>query len=140
MVVNGEKAQVIRADERRASELRYGRGAVERIVDAAMGASKVDLHVNRIRAGSQPGPYHLHSEAENVYLVVSGDVVVRIDGADHRLAPGDAAFIPPGVPHSATNVGASDAELIEIYAPATVDFVEVDELEAPTEQGDSTDG
>lgn len=120
-------ARVVRVSERRASELRYGRGSVERIVDGEVGARLVDLHVNRIRAGSAPGPYHLHASAENAYLVVSGEVVVRIDGKDHRLGPGDAAFIPPGVPHSATNVGTADAELIEIYAPADVDFVEVTE-------------
>lgn len=123
------RATLIRADERRASELRYGRGSVDRIVDAEIGAAAVDLHVNRIRAGSAPGPYHLHTASENVYLVLSGDVVVRIDGVDHSLSAGDAAFIPPGVPHSATNVGSTDAELIEIYAPAAVDFVEVADSE-----------
>lgn len=119
--------RVIRRADRRSSQLRYDRGAVDKIVDGVVGADHVDLHINRIRAGSAPGPYHLHTTSENVYLVVSGDVIVRIDGEDHRLAPGDAAFIPPGVPHSATNAGATDAELIEIYAPADVDFVEVDE-------------
>jgi mannose-6-phosphate isomerase-like protein (cupin superfamily) len=127
------EVRVVRVAERRASELRYGRGSVERIVDGEIGARLVDLHVNRIRAGSAPGPYHLHTSAENAYLVVSGEVVVRVDGEDHRLGPGDAAFIPPGVPHSATNVGDTDAELIEIYAPADVDFVEVADMGRPSD-------
>ena len=135
------EARVIRVDERRSSQLRYGRGSVERLVDADIGAVDVDLHVNRIRAGTAPGPYHLHTTSENVYLVVAGDVVVRIDGEDHRLGPGDAAFIPPGIAHSATNVGSVDAELIEIYAPAAVDFVEVPEAHNdPSATGDATDG
>lgn len=127
--MSDRQARLIRAGERRASELRYRRGWVDRIVDADIGATAVDLHVNRIRAGSAPGPYHLHTSSENVYLVLSGDVVVRIDGVDHPLSAGDAAFIPPGVPHSATNIGSTDAELIEIYAPAAVDFVEVADSE-----------
>ena len=127
------EARVVRVAERRASELRYGRGSVERIVDGDLGAQLVDLHVNRIRAGSAPGPYHLHTSAENAYLVVSGEVVVRIHGEDHRLGPGDAAFIPPGVPHSATNGGNADAELIEIYAPADVDFIEVADMGRPSD-------
>jgi len=127
------EARVVRVAERRASELRYGRGSVERIVDGEIGGRLVDLHVNRILAGSAPGPYHLHTSAENAYLVVSGEVVVRIDGEDHRLGPGDAAFIPPGVPHSATNVGNADVELIEIYAPADVDFVEVADTGRPSD-------
>jgi mannose-6-phosphate isomerase-like protein (cupin superfamily) len=139
--MSDRRPRVIRAGERRPSELRYGRGSVEKIVDGAIGAERVDLHVNRIRAGSAPGPYHLHTEAENVYLVLAGDVVVRIDGVDHRLSAGDAAFIPTGVPHSASNVGTTDAELIEIYAPAAVDFVEVDAGDpTPSEERRPTDG
>jgi mannose-6-phosphate isomerase-like protein (cupin superfamily) len=134
--------RIVRAGERRPSELRYGRGSVEKIVDGAIGAEGVDLHLNRIRVGSVPGPYHLHTEAENVYLVLAGDVVVRIDGVDHRLGAGDAAFIPPGVPHSASNVGTTDAEHIDIYAPAAVDFVEVEQAgdPAPSEERRPIDG
>jgi mannose-6-phosphate isomerase-like protein (cupin superfamily) len=119
--------RVIRAADRGAAELRYGRGFVERIVGPEIGASNLDLHMNRILAGSAPGPYHLHPHGENVYLVVSGAIRVRIDGVDHDLASGDAAFIPAGVPHSATNIGTVDAELMEIYAPAEPGFVETPE-------------
>jgi mannose-6-phosphate isomerase-like protein (cupin superfamily) len=57
--------------------------------------------------------------------VLSGRVRIRVDGVDHDAGPGDTVFIPPGVPHSATNIGEDDARLLEIYAPAEVDFVEV---------------
>lgn len=116
---------IVRAGDRRRSELRYGRGVVERIAGPEVGARNADVHLNRILAGSAPGPYHLHSTAENVYVVLSGSVRVRIDGDDHDLDVGDAAFIPAGVPHSASNVGSVDAEVLEIYAPAEPDFIEV---------------
>jgi mannose-6-phosphate isomerase-like protein (cupin superfamily) len=119
--------RVIRASDRSAAELRYERGFVERIVGPGIGADHVDLHVNRILAGSARGPYHLHLDGENVYLVLSGAIRVRIAGVDHDLGPGDAAFIPAGVPHSASNLGAVEAELIEINAPAEPGFVEVPE-------------
>lgn len=119
--------RVIRAADRGTAELRYGRGFVDKIVGPETGASNVDLHVNRILAGSARGPYHLHPSAENVYLVLSGAIRVRIAGLDHDLGPGDAAFIPAGVPHSASNIGTVDAELIEIYAPVKPGFVEVPE-------------
>ena len=35
-------------------------------------------------------------DAEGVLFVVDGEVAVTIDGADHRLAPGGYAFLPPG--------------------------------------------
>lgn len=119
--------RVVRAADRGAAELRYGRGFVDRIVGPEIGAINVDLHVNRILAGSSRGPYHLHPDGENVYFVLSGAIRVRIDEVDHELGPGDAAFIPAGVPHSASNIGNVDAELVEIYAPAEPGFVEVPE-------------
>lgn len=117
--------RVIPDGEGRMSELRYGRGQMIRLVDPEIGATHVDLHLNVIRAGSAPGPYHFHTSAENVYHVLSGRVRIRIDDVDHDAGPGDTVFIPPGVPHSATNIGEGDARLLEIYAPAMVDFVEV---------------
>jgi mannose-6-phosphate isomerase-like protein (cupin superfamily) len=119
------EARVIRAGEGRESQLRYGRGQMIRLVDPHIGAVQVDLHLNVILAGSAPGPYHLHTTAENVYHVLDGRVGIVIDGVPHEAGPGDTVFIPPGVPHSASNIGESDARLLEIYAPAEVDFVEV---------------
>ena len=119
------KAKVVKAADAPTKQLRYDRGSVVRFVDAGIGAKQVDLHLNTIKAGSAPGPYHLHRQVENVYYILDGDVVIRIDGEDHPVAPGDAVFIPPGVPHSATNVGQTDARLLEIYAPVDVDFEEV---------------
>ena len=125
--MNEADGRVIRSDERGYGELRYGRGIVERIIGPEIGARQVDLHLNRIRSGSPRGPYHLHPESENVYYVLSGELVVRIRGTDHRLGPGDAAFVKAGVPHSASNLGSIDVELIEIYAPAEPGFVEISE-------------
>ena len=119
------EARVIRAGEGRESQLRYGRGQMIRLVDPQIGAVRVDLHLNVILAGSAPGPYHLHTTAENVYHVLDGRVRIVIDGVPQDAGPGDTVFIPPGVPHSASNIGESDARLLEIYAPAEVDFVEV---------------
>ena len=119
--------KIVHPDGAPHKELRYGRGSVVRLVDAEIGARQVDLHLNTITAGSAPGPYHLHKQVENVYYVLSGTGVIRIDGTEYRVAPGDAVFIPPGVPHSASNVGESELRLLEIYAPVDVDFVEVND-------------
>lgn len=110
--------------EAREKELRGGRGVMRGYVDATVGASAVDLHVNRLNAGSGPGPYHRHDRVENVYLVLEGRVRVVLDGVAHVLDPGDAAFIPRGVPHSASNIGDGEALLVEVYAPADVDFIQ----------------
>ena len=125
--MNKPSGCVVRASERGHAELRYGRGVVEQIVGPEVGAGRLDLHLNRIPAGSAPGPYHLHPNAENVYLVVTGSLLVRIARENHLLGPGDAAFVPAGVPHSASNPGEVDVEVIEVYAPANPGFVEIEE-------------
>ena len=55
---------------------------------------------------------------------------VRVNDVEAKpsreVKAGDTVFIPPGVPHSATNIGDGDARLLEIYAPLDVDFIEVD--------------
>lgn len=119
--------RLIDPDSAPRKELRYGRGSVVRLVDAGIGARQVDLHLNTINPGTAPGPYHLHNQVENVYYVLEGRGVIRIDGTDHEVAPGQAVFIPPGVPHSAHNSGDGPLRLLEIYAPVDVDFVEVED-------------
>lgn len=107
-------------------ELRGGRGDVTDIIGPAHG-SRLDIHVNTIRAGAGPGPYHLHSSSSNFYFVLDGRVRLRIAGVDHLVGPGDAISIAPGVPHSVSVEHDGAAQLIEVYAPAGPDFVDVPE-------------
>ncbi len=118
--------RIIRAADAPQREMRLGRGVVTDIVNAGIGTQKVDVHVNRLRADAAPGPYHRHTTSDNVYYVLSGCLTVKLDGVDHELSDGDVAFIPAGVPHSATNASAADVVLIEICAPGGADFIEVE--------------
>lgn len=129
MTSESPKPQIIKPEHAPQNQLRYARGSVIHLVDAAIGANQVDLHLNIIKAGSQAGPYHFHKQVENVYYVLEGEALIRIDGTNHRVMPGQAVFIPPGVPHSATNLGDTDLRILEIYAPVNVDFVEVEDTE-----------
>ncbi len=96
--------------------MQLGRGYQLLLTEGA-GARNVDVHVNVIEVDSGPGPYHYHERAENVYVVLSGTIEVIADGVRHILREGDAAFIPPGLPHAAGNAGAVEARVLEIYAP-----------------------
>lgn len=122
---NEPRSRVIDPSTAPTKQLRYGRGTVIRLVDADIGARHVDLHLNTVNPGTPPGPYHLHRQVENVYYVLDGTGCIRIDGVDHLVAPGQAVFIPTGVPHSVHNPGEGSLRLLEIYAPVDVDFVEV---------------
>lgn len=117
---------VVRSGRGRTQQLRRDRGSVEVLVDSTDGARKVDAHINTVRAGTEPGPRHYHSEAENAYYVLSGEAQIVVGDEERIVSPGDFLFIPPGVPHSVHNNSSTiDLRIIEIYAPADIDFVEV---------------
>ena len=50
-------------------------------------------------APGQETQRHYHAEAEEIYFVVEGEGDLEIDGERRRVAPGDAALIPPGAWH-----------------------------------------
>lgn len=108
--------------------MRLGRGQMIRLVWPQVGADNVDLHINLINPDSGPGPLHYHERSENVYVVLEGEVEVVIEGERHLFGPGDVAFIPPGLRHTAGNSGKDNkvAKVIEIYAPPGPDFHIVD--------------
>jgi mannose-6-phosphate isomerase-like protein (cupin superfamily) len=115
--------------------MRYDRGTQIRLFGEDTGAKNIDVHINVINADSGSGPYHYHEHAENVYIVLEGQIEVVIEGKRHVLSKDDVAFIPPGVKHSAGATGGAQAKAIEIYAPAGVDFNIVDD---PTDVVDGT--
>jgi len=114
--------KVMRVADAPVKLMRWNRGKTLRLVDEADGARNVDVHINLINVASGPGPTHYHARAENIYIVLEGAVEAVVEGKSYRLAPGDVAFIPPGVRHSASNCGGTVARVIEIYAPPGEDF------------------
>ena len=42
---------------------------------------------------------HYHRASEEIYFVLEGEGELEIDGEARRVAPGDAALIPPGAWH-----------------------------------------
>lgn len=123
--VNGEKVVLLDPASVAPDKMRYDRGTVRRLVGPQIGASRVDLHINTINAGSAPGPYHIHTNAENVYYVLAGQAAIRSDAETYLINAGQVAFIPPRIPHAISNEGDGELVIIEIYAPAGADFEEV---------------
>lgn len=62
-------------------------------------------------------PWH-NQDQEEVYFVLEGTIEFCL-GAERRiLTPGQAAFIPSGEFHQATNVGQNPARMLYCYGPA----------------------
>lgn len=74
-------------------------------------------------------PFHYHNCEESVVLL-EGDAMFDIDGAEHRLKPLDTTWIPANVPHRFRNMSSSaPMKILWIYgsAQATRTLVETGE-------------
>ncbi len=61
---------------------------------------------------------HSHLVAEEVYYVLEGEGVVRVDGQARAIGPGDVVVISPGQRHQVAQQGAGDLLLLVTCVPA----------------------
>jgi mannose-6-phosphate isomerase-like protein (cupin superfamily) len=60
---------------------------------------------------------HSHEEAEQVYIVVSGDGTMTVAGDTQQIAKGDLVMVPPATDHSIANDGSSDLCCVSVQSP-----------------------
>lgn len=63
-------------------------------------------------------PRHSHPETDELFLVLSGSLTIRLDAGDVQLGPGQLYVVPRGVHHQP--VSADGAEILLIEPKATV--------------------
>ena len=71
-------------------------------------------------AGGSDLPLHHHPYEQTGYLI-SGRIVITIDGVDHAAEPGDSWCIGADVPHSARAL--DDALVLEVFSPVREDYL-----------------
>ncbi|MFF2494972.1 helix-turn-helix domain-containing protein [Agromyces sp. NPDC058064] len=110
-------ARIVRADARRT-------------LSAANGMTKwflteppfghVEMYAVAIEPGGSTGPerYH-HGDAEEVLLVLAGEVLVELDEERYELGAGDTIVYPSSVPHRVSNPADRTAELVWLNSPPT---------------------
>ena len=67
-----------------------------------------ELALVRIPKGKSLCPYHSHSAASELYLVISGQGSIRDKDGLTPVAAGDAFFFAPNETHQLTNAGEDD--------------------------------
>lgn len=72
-------------------------------------------HVTLEPEGGQV-PWH-NQEQEELYFVIEGEGEMCLGAERRELRSGQAVYIPPGVFHQITNVGARPLRMIYVYAP-----------------------
>ena len=65
----------------------------------------------------KPTPLHTHPEDEAIY-VLEGELLVHIDGAEHRVGSGGMFVAPRGVPH-AMLITSVTAHMLALQTPGT---------------------
>ena len=68
------------------------------------------------RPGSEQ-PLHSHPEAEQVYVIVAGNGLMRVDQEEQEVGPGTLVFIPPGANHAIRNVGSTALTFVSATSP-----------------------
>lgn len=54
---------------------------------------------NALPTGDSP-PLHVHRDEDELFVVLSGELRVRVAGEELRLGPGESALAPKGVAHT----------------------------------------
>jgi uncharacterized cupin superfamily protein len=67
-----------------------------------------DLEWTRVPPGKCNFPYHAHSAACELYLVISGEATVRHKDGTTEVVAGDAFIFGPDEPHQLNNSGTED--------------------------------
>lgn len=63
------------------------------------------------RAVFKPGQKitkHKHADMHEIFLIESGNGVIRIDGKDHKIRKGNCITVEPGDEHEIRNTGSKD--------------------------------
>lgn len=85
-------------------------------IDAAWSPRTVavlnDYDVRLVKTSGEFAP-HSHPETDELFLVLSGSLTIRLDDGDVRLGPGQLYVVPRGVQHQPVSPGGAEVLLVE---------------------------
>jgi hypothetical protein len=62
-------------------------------------------------------PLHIHPDSDETMIVLEGEILMHLDGAEHTVGAGGIASAPRGVPHAFMVSGADGARLLCLHTP-----------------------
>ena len=109
--------RVIRASE--VDTLQRAEGVtVASHINKEFGATEISSGITSFEPG-RSNTTHYHNAEESV-IVIEGAGILLINGAEHQVAAGDAAFITPGAHHRLINTGEGPFRIAWSYATVDV--------------------
>ena len=110
--------------------VRVGALTVRSLVDSTASHGTHTVIEVTVPPGAQVPAPHSHDSFEETFIGVAGDLTVTIEGAEHRLGPGDALSITHGEIHGFHNDSDADARFLGIAAPGVFGWPYFQELAA----------
>jgi mannose-6-phosphate isomerase-like protein (cupin superfamily) len=62
-------------------------------------------------------PPHVHANEDELFYILEGEHVVARGDEEFRLGPGEAVFLPRGVPHSQRRVVPGEGRELVVFTP-----------------------
>ncbi len=62
-------------------------------------------------------PLHIHPDSDETMIVLEGEILMHLDGAEHTVGAGGIVSAPRGVPHAFMVSGADGARLLCLHTP-----------------------
>ncbi len=66
-------------------------------------------------------PLHKHASEEEFFMVIDGEMMFHIGGRVTRVAAGQTAFVPRGVPHCFKNCSRLEARVLVLFTPGNIE-------------------
>lgn len=79
----------------------------------------LEVYVGELLPGGSAGEAYAHGDAQELLVVLRGEVVLELAGAEYPLSEGDSAEYRSSVLHTLSNRGTTDAEVLWIVSPPT---------------------
>jgi mannose-6-phosphate isomerase-like protein (cupin superfamily) len=91
------------------------KGLERLLVDEALPADRLTLHISEVGPGARAHPPHTHAGIEGFYIL-EGQGVVEVGEERHPLAAGEAALLDASTLHGLVNAGPGPLRYMVIIA------------------------
>lgn len=95
---------------------RAGQTSYLLLAPGQFGSTRMAITLVEGEPGSEQ-PMHSHPEAEQVYVIVAGTGLMRVDNEEREVGPGMLVLIPPGAQHAIRNVGDTPLTYVSATSP-----------------------
>jgi quercetin dioxygenase-like cupin family protein len=100
------------------NEVRIGSSVLKFLIDDADNGGALTMFEMTVPEQGKVAAAHYHRDFDEVWYGLGGVLTVTLDGVAHRLAAGDALFVPRGAVHRFDNFDAGEARALVTLTPA----------------------